>query len=155
MKQETLTQPKNDLNNISFHKKSTVLSLVISSSTTAYYIANMWPMRPIALASDSIPAGYGSLVLTTFGLIIVAQIIMQAVLAFGSGSAPAATANERLAALKATLIANGVMTFGILAAVGSIFVPELTAFCTANLAFLGLAFGETFKYVAELFYARK
>ena len=81
MKQETLTQPKNDLNNISFHKKSTVLSLVISIGTTAYYIANMWPMRPIALASDSIPAGYGTLVLTTFGLIIVAQIIMQAVLA--------------------------------------------------------------------------
>jgi hypothetical protein len=155
MKQETLTQPKNDLNNISFQQKSTILSLIITGGATVYYVVNMWPMRPIALASDSIPAGFGSLVLTTIGLIIVAQIIMQAVLAFGSGSTPEATAHERLAALKATRIANGVMTIGIMAAVASIFFSELTAFCTANFAFLGLAFGTMFEYAAQLFYARK
>lgn len=154
MKQQDLNSTTNDLTNVSFQQKSTILSLIITGSATAYYIVNMWPMRPIALASDSIPDGFGSLVLTTTVLIIVAQIIMQAVLAFGSGSTPAATAHEKLAALKATRVANGVMAFGILAAVGSIFFSELTAFCTANLAFLGLAFGTMFEYAAQLFYAR-
>lgn len=152
--QEIINQPENALSRISFQQKSTALSLIITGSATAYYVANMWPMRPIALANDVIPAGYGSLVLTTIGLIIVAQIIMQAVLAFGSGAAPAATAHERQAALKARRNASGVMAFGILAAVGSIFLPELTTFCTANLAFLGLIFAENVKYASQLFYAR-
>ena len=148
-------QSQNGLSSISFQQKSTVLSLIIIGSTTAYFFANMWPMRPIALATNTIPDGYGSLVLNTVGLIIVAQIIMQAVLAFGSGATPAATAHERLAALKAKRNANGVMTLGILAAVGSIFIPELTTFCTANLAFWGLLLGENVKYASQLFYARR
>ena len=56
MKQEALTYPNNDLSNISFQQKSTGLSLLIMSSATAYYFANMWPMRPIALENDIIPA---------------------------------------------------------------------------------------------------
>lgn len=155
MKQDTFNRPANALSTLTFQQKSTALSLIIVGSATAYYFANMWPMRPIALATDTIPAGYGSLVLTTVGLIIVAQIIMQAVLAFGAGAAPAATAHERLAALKARRNASGVMAFGILAAVGSIFIPELTSFCTASLAFLGLILGENVKYVSQLFYARR
>lgn len=154
MKQEALNRPNRDLNSISFRQKSTVLSLIIIGSTTAYFFANMWPMRPIALATGTIPAGYGNLVLTTIGLIIVTQSVMQAVLAFGSGSAPAATSHEKIAALKARRNANGVMTLGILAAVGSIFLPELTSFCTANLAFWGLLLGENVKYISQLFYAR-
>jgi|GEM_PF-1696748 len=155
MTQETLTYRKNDPSNISFHQKSTGLSLLIISSATAYYITNMWPMRPIALANDIIPAGYGNLVLNTIGLIILAQIILQIVLVIGSGSAPAATAHEKTADLKAKRNANGVMTFGILAAVGSVFLPELTSFCTVNLAFLGLVFAENVKYASQFIYARK
>ncbi len=155
MTQETLTRPKNGLSNISFQQKSTALSLLIISSTTAYYIANMWPMRPITLANDIIPAGYGNLVLNTVGLIILAQIVLQIVLVIGSGAAPAATAHEKMAALKAKRNANGVLSFGILAAVGSVFLPELTSFCTANLAFLGLIFAENVKYASQLFYARR
>lgn len=154
MKQQTLNQSENTLSNISFQQKSAALSLIIIGSTTAYFFANMWPMRPIALATGTIPAGYGSLVLTTIGLIIVTQIIMQAVLAFGAGAAPAATSHEKLAALKAKRNANGVMVLGILAAVGSIFLPELTSFCTANLAFWGLLFAENVKYASQLYYAR-
>lgn len=155
MKQEQVERPETALSHLSFQQKSTALSLIIVGSTTAYFFATMWPMRPIALATGTIPAGYGNLVLTTLGLILVAQISMQAVLAFGSGSAPAATDHEKLAALKAKRNANGVMVFGILAAVGSIFLPELTSFCTANLAFWGLLFAENVKYASQLFYARQ
>ncbi|MCB1718831.1 MAG: hypothetical protein KDK05_27165 [Candidatus Competibacteraceae bacterium] len=155
MTQETLNHPENTLNNMSFQQKSTVLSLVITGSATAYYIANMWPMRPIALANDIIPAGYGSLLLTTISLIVLAEIILQIVLVFGAGSAPTAVAHEKQAALQARRNAYGVLAFGALAAIGSVFLEELTPFCTANLAFLGLAFAEVVKFASQLFYARK
>ncbi len=153
--QETINQSENALRTISFQQKSTVLSLAITGSATAYYMATMWPMRPIALANDIIPAGYGSLLLTTMGLIIVAEIILQIVLVFGAGSAPAAVAHEKEAALKARRNAYGVLAFGALAAISSVFLEELTPFCTANLAFLGLAFAEIVKFASQLFYARR
>ena len=155
MKQQALNQPENALSNISFQQKSTALSLIITGSATAYYIANMWPMRPIALANDIIPAGYGSLLLTTMGFIVLAEIILQIVLVFGAGSAPGALAHEKQAALKARRNAYGVLVFGALAAIGSVFLEELTPFCTANLAFLGLAFAEIVKFASQLFYARR
>ena len=155
MKQQALNQPKNELSNISFQQKSTALSLIITGSATAYYIANMWPMRPIALANDIIPAGFGRLLLTTMGLIILAEIILQIVLVIGAGSAPAALAREKQAALKARRNAYGVLAFGALAAIGSVFLEELTPFCTANLAFLGLAFAEVVKFGSQLFYTRQ
>lgn len=155
MKQQALNQPQNDLTNISFQQKSTALSLIITGSATAYYIANIWPMRPIALANDIIPAGYGSLVLNTITLIVLAQIVLQIVLVFGSGVAAAPTEHEKVAALKAKRNAYGVLTFGIFAAIGSVFLEELTPFCTANLAILGFALAEMVKYVSLLFYARK
>lgn len=155
MKQETLTHPDNNPSRISFPQKSAALSLVITGSATAYYIANMWPMRPIALANDIIPAGYGNLLLTTLFLIIVAEIVLQIVLVVGAGIAPAATAQEQNAALKARRNAYGVLAFGALAAIGSVFLEELTPFCTANLAFLGLLFAENVKFISQLFYARR
>jgi len=153
--QETINQSENALSTISFQQKSTALSLIITGSATAYYIANMWPMRPIALANDIIPQGYGSLLLTTLALIIVAEVILQIVLVIGAGSAPAALAHEKQAALKARRNAYGVLAFEALAAIGSVFLEELTPFCTANLAFLGLAFAEIVKFGSQLFYARR
>ncbi|MCA9943896.1 MAG: hypothetical protein KC449_10465 [Anaerolineales bacterium] len=155
MNQESFTQTDNQLSNISFQQKSTALSLIITGSATAYYIANMWPMRPIALANDIIPAGYGSLLLTTIFLIVIAEIILQIVLVIGSGSVPEATAREKMAGLKARRNAYGVLAFGALAAIGSVFLEELTPFCTANLAFMGLAFAEIVKFASQLFYARR
>ena len=153
--QEIMNQPQPALSNITFRQKSTALSLIITGSATAYYIANMWPMRPIALANDVIPAGYGNLLLTTLALIIVAEIILQIVLVIGAGSAPAALAQEKNAALKARRNAYGVLAFGALAAIGSVFLEELTPFCTANLAFLGLCFAEIVNYASQLVYARR
>ena len=155
MNQRAINQPKNDLSNVSFQQKSTALSLIITGSATAYYFANMWPMRPIALANDVIPAGFGSLVLNTVILIILAQIALQIVLVFGSGVAAAPTEHEKTAVLKAKRNAYGVLTFGVFAAIGSVFLEELTPFCTANLAILGFALAEIVKYVSQLFYARR
>lgn len=151
MIQQQIDQPLD----ISFHQKSTGLSLVITTSTTAYYIANMWPMRPIALATDTIPAGFGSLLLSSVLTIIIAQIVLQIVLTIGSGSAPEATAHERRAEQKAQSHAFYVLVVGVLAAVGTIFFDELTVFYTANIAIVSLFFAEIVKLSLQLVYSRK
>lgn len=153
MTQETMKQ-SNKTVDATFQQKSAGLSLIIISSATIYYFVNMWPMRPIALANDVIPQGYGSLVLTTVALIVLAEIVLQIVLAIGAGATLAATAHERTAALKATRNAYGILAFGVMAAVGSVFLQELTPFCTANLAVLGFAFAEIVKFVSQLIYGR-
>lgn len=153
MKQETMHHSGNTLN-ASFHQKSDVLSLVIIASATVYYVARMWPMRPVALATDTIPAGYGSLVLSTVALIVGVQIVLQAVLAMGAGDTPAPTEQERHAAWRAARNAYSVLTVGMLAVAGSVFLQELTPFCTANIVILAFALAEIVNYGSRLFYAR-
>ncbi|MCB0009329.1 MAG: hypothetical protein KDE04_22850 [Anaerolineales bacterium] len=142
-------------NSISFQQKSTGLSLLITSSLAAYYVARMWPMRPIALANDIIPEGYGGLLLSTVGLVIVAQIVLQSVLVFGAGGAPAATPLEKMAASRAARIGYGVLAAAVFAAVGTVFLDELTPFCTANIAIMGFFLAEISKGSAQLIYARQ
>ncbi|MEM7344987.1 MAG: hypothetical protein AAF485_12155 [Chloroflexota bacterium] len=152
MRKEIYNQQQNLDIKHSFRQKSAVLSLVIISSAAIYYIVNMWLMRPIALTSDTIPAGYGSLVLTTIVLIIVAQIVLQIVLVVGSGDIGATTPHQKSVALKAARNAYGVLAFGLFAAIGSVFLEELTPFCTANLAILGLFAAEITELSSQLIY---
>ena len=154
MKQEALNHPNNDLNNVSFQQKSTALSLVITIGATVYYIVNMWPMRTLSLDNNAMPDGFGTLVIGTVGLIIIAQIVLQSALAIWAGAAPAATAYEKLAALKATRNACILLTVGVFIVIGSVFVAELTPFYTANFAILSFALAEIVKDASLLFYGR-
>ena len=155
MKQEITNRTGNDLNNISFQQKSTGLSLVITSSATLYFVARAWPMRATAVATDAIPAGYGGLVITTVILIVVAQIVLQAVLAIGQGNVDAVSAAEQAAGHKARRNAYFVLAAGAVAAVGSTFVQALTLFDTANVVVLSLALAEIVQSVSRLIYARR
>ena len=155
MKQETMNRVNGSSLSASFQQKSAGLSLVITSSAACYFIASIWPMRAAALSSDAIPAGYGSLALTTLALMVVAQIVLQTVLVIGAGSAAPATAPEKMAALKARRNAYFVLMVGMLATVGSIFVEALTPFDTASLAILGFALAEIVQFASQLFYGRQ
>ena len=155
MKQEITNRTGNDLNNISFQQKSTGLSLVITSSATLYFVARAWPMRATAVATDAIPAGYGGLVITTVILIVVAQIVLQTVLTIGQGEVETADAVNQSATRKASRNGYFVLTAGILAAIGSVFVEALTIFDTANMAILGLALAEIVQAASHLIYARR
>jgi hypothetical protein len=153
--QETMQRTESPFSSISFQQKSTGLSLMITGSLAAYYVANMWPMRPIALENDIIPAGYGELLLGTVGLVIVLQIVLQAVLAFGAGGAAAPAAHEKTAARKAARLGYGVLATAVFAAVGTVFLDELTPFCTANIAILGFFLAEIVKGSAQLLFVVK
>ncbi len=155
MTQETLNRSNNSLNNVSFQQKSAGVSLVITSSAALYFIARVWPMRPAAIASDAIPAGYGWVVITTLFLIVVAQIVLQAVLAIGQGSVEPAQAAEQAAANKARRNAYFVLTAAVIAAAASVFVAALTLFDTANVVIVGLALAEIVQSVSRLIYARR
>lgn len=155
MTQESLNRTENGLNNVSFQQKSTGLSLVITGGATLYFIARAWPMRSTAVAGDAIPAGYGGLVITTVLLIIVAQIVLQTVLVIGQGDMePTGTADET-AARRALQNGYFVLTTGILAVIGSVFVEALTLFDTVNVAILGLALAEIVHSASQLIYARR
>lgn len=155
MNQETIKRSNNSLNHISFQQKSTGLSLVITSSAALYFIARVWPMRPAAVASDALPAGYGWVVITTLILIVVAQIVLQAVLAIGQGNVEPSSAAEETAGHKARRNAYFVLAVGAVAAVGSTFVQALTLFDTANVVVLSLALAEIVQSVSRLIYARR
>ena len=155
MTQETINRSNNSMNNISFQQKSAGVSLVITSSAALYFIARVWPLRPAAVASDAIPVGYGGVVITTLILIVVAQIVLQAVLAIGQGSVESAGAAEQAATHKARRNAYFVLAVAAVAAVGSTFVQALTIFDTANVVVVGLALAEIVQSASQLFYTRR
>ena len=155
MKQETNNHPNSNTLNATFRQKSAGLSLVITSSAALYFIARVWPMRSAAPASNTLPNGYGGVVLTTLALIIVTQIVLQTVLVIGAGSAAPANTAEQMAALKAWRNAYFVLSAGVLTVVASIFVPVLTLFGTASLAILGLVLAEIVQLASQLFYGQQ
>jgi hypothetical protein len=155
MNQETIKRPNNSLNHISFQQKSAGVSLVITSSAALYFSAGVWPMRPAAVAGGAIPAGYGGVIVVTLVLIVVAQIVLQSVLAIGQGAVEPANSAEQTAALKARRNAHFVLTIGAIAAVGSVFVAAPTIFDTANIVVLGLALAEIVHAASQLFYVRR
>lgn len=156
MKQEALNHPNNDLSNISFQQKSTALSLVITIGATVYYVVNMWPMRALTLGNNAMPDGFGTLMIGTVALIIIAQIVLQSALAIWAGGASnvtqAATAHEKSAALKATRNAYALLTVGMFIVIWSVFVAELTPFYTANFAILSVALAGIVQDASRLFY---
>ncbi len=154
MTQEIVSQKEGQVIRASFQQKSAGVSLFIIGSTAIYYFTQAWPMRPIALAGTAIPDGYGSLVLTTMGLITLAQIVLQIVLVIGAGSASKPSLYDKEAALKATRNAYGVFAAGALAIIGLLFV-DFPAFCMANLAMITLLLAEVTKFASQLFYGRQ
>ena len=154
MTQETLSQNNSTTLKVSFHQKGTALSLAVTIGATIYYFVNMWPMQPIAMANNIIPAGYGNLVLDTIKLFILSQVLQYILLAISSGSAVAATDHEKIAALKAMRNAYGVLAFGIFAAITSFFWGELVPFYSVDLAIMSFALAEIVKFASQLFHAR-
>ena len=151
---KTLVQEVPEAIKATFQQKSAGVSLFILSSMAAYYVSQAWPMRPIALAGTPIPAGFGSLVLTTFGVIIFAEILFQIVLVIGAGAVDKASVKQEIASLKAQRNGYGVLVAGLLMVIGLLFV-EFPAFCMANFAMLALLLAEIVKFASQLFYARK
>jgi len=87
-------------------------------------------------------------------LITVSQIVLQIALAIGAGST-ATVLQDKTAALKANRNAYFVLVAGVFAAVGSVFLEELTPFCTANLATMGFLAAEIVKLTSQLYYSRR
>lgn len=149
MNQNLTNRSNNARSNISFQQKSTALSLVIISGATLYYFSGAWPLD---LTTNVIPEGVALRIMTTIVLLILAQIVLQIVLTFGSGSAPAATAAEKTAALKASRNGYGVLTLVIFAAVGGIMLLGLNMLFVVNILVLGFATAEIVKLTSQLFY---
>ncbi len=150
---ENVFQKDTQNNGPTFQEKSAGVSLLVIGSAAAYYFVRVLPMRSIALAGTDIPEGYGGLLLTTLGMIVVMQIVLQVILAVGSGTTSGSTFQKQ-AALKAKRNAYFVLTGGILAVLGLLFV-NYPAFCMANFAMFALLLAEITGYASLLFYYRR
>lgn len=154
MTQEVINRSNNDLAQMSFHQKSTLLSLLITITAAIYYVAYAWQFQPAAELTGTIPVGFGSLIIKTAVVITLTQIVLQIVLAFGSGSAPAKTANEAAAELKAQRNSYFVLVFTLLVGITSFWINSIL-FYPVNLLIIGFIVSEIVKLASELFYGRK
>ena len=154
MNQENTSQKVDTTLQASFQQKSAGVSLGIISITAMYYLAKAWPMHAIAQAGTTNPDGFGGLVITTLGLVILAEIVLQIVLFVGAGSAPKATPAEKTAELLAKRNAYGVMVVGVMAVIGLLFAG-FPAFHMANAALTALFVAEIVKFASQLIYARR
>jgi len=154
MSQEILNRSNQDMTQMSFQQTSTLLSLIITIGTALYYFVNAWQMQPDSEAIGMIPESYGSLVLNTAVIITLAQIVLQIVLAFGSGSAPAKTAHEVQASLKSQRNAYFVLAFTLFLGITS-FWGDTILFHSVELLIIGFVLSEIVKLASQLFYGRR
>ena len=154
MTQELLNRSNQDMTQMSFQQKSTLLSLVITISAALYYFVNAWQLQPDSEAIGMIPDSFGSLVLNTAVVITLTQIVLQIVLAFGSGSAPAKTAHEVQASLKSQRNAYFVLALTLFLGIAS-FWGDTIPFHSVELLIIGFVLSEIVKLASQLFYGRK
>lgn len=154
MPQEILNRSNQDMTQMSFHQKSTLLSLIITTSTALYYFANAWQLQPDSEAPGMIPESFGSLVLSTAVIIALTQIVLQSVLAIGSGSTPPRTAHEVQASLKSQRNAYFVLAFTLFLGITS-FWGDTILFHSVELLIIGFVLSEIVKLASQLFYGRR
>lgn len=154
MSQEILNRSNQDMTQMSFQQKSTLLSLVITIMAALYYFVNAYPLQPIAEATGTIPEGFTGLIINTAVIITLTQIVLQTVLAFGTGSAPAKTAHEVTAELKGQRNGYFVLAVSVFFAIASIW-GDMNLFYTVKLLIVGFIASEVVKQASQLFYGRR
>lgn len=154
MRQESSPKTSNSSFTASFQQKSAGVSLFIVASIAAYYISQAWSMLASTTDQVSIPDGYYGLVITTFMLIILAQVILQVVLVIGVGSATKPSTHEQTAILKARRNAYYILAIGIMVIVAVFFFGYSTIYIV-NLAIIALLLAEVTMFASQLLYARQ
>lgn len=141
----------------SFHQKSTIVSLVVIASISLYFFAQVLEVvRSGALPETGamVPPGYSGFVFTTIALTILVEIVLQAVLAFGADSVPAATSRDRDASRRAQRNGYGVLVAGVFLTFSSLFWNP-SPFVMGNLLLLGFVLAELIRLASQLFYSRQ
>ena len=136
---------------IAFRQKSVVVSLVVIGATALYYFARAIELgrSDAALPGDALP-----LVIGTVIFIIVVEAVLQAVLAFGAGRVPAATARDRLVSALAARNAYFVLVAGTLAAFAGFLLGQ-APFLVGNVLLLGFILAEMTRLASQLVLYRR
>lgn len=151
MNQETIPTPNNETLNASIQQKSNGISLVVINTIAIYYFVNAYEL---AQNGQAMLEGFGRLALTALVLIIVAEIVLQTVLANDAGRAEGPTRRDQRVALLAGRNGYGVMATGLLAVFGSALLGS-TPFVMANIALLSFVLAEVTRFVSQLIYHRR
>ena len=128
-------------------------SLLIYLGTVVFYLFKVWPMREIALSGVAIPDGFTALAGGVVLFIIIAQIVLNIGLGIAQRKNNKGNEHEALAVLKARRNSYFVLSVGLVAIVGLLFV-NFPAFCMANFAMIALLLSEFVNSAFQLYYLR-
>ncbi len=141
----------------SFYQKSAGVSLVLLLATSIYTALRLVAMagEPATLqAGAALPTGFGTLVAGIVLFIVVMEIVLQALLAIGSGGADTRSDHENAATLRAHRPAYLVLFTGMLIALASLFLST-TFFAVGAPLLMALLAAETVKAAGQLYYSGK
>jgi hypothetical protein len=137
--------------NAPFRAKSAGVSLIAVLTIGLYYFATAISLLP---SDKVVPDGALGLAITAVVLLAVVEAALQIVLFIGAGRIEERTERDDAIAAQSSRNAYVVMTAGVFAAYGSMFVG-LTAFQIGSVILLAFLLAETVKFASQLVYYRR
>ena len=128
-------------------------SMVIYLGAALYYLFKVWPMRAIALSGVAIPDGFTALLMGVVLFVIAAQIMLHVGMGIAQKKNYSLNDFEAMAVLKARRNSYFVLSVGLVAIIGLLFV-NFPAFCMANFAVIALLLSEFVNSAFQLYYLR-
>ncbi len=136
--------------NASFRVKSAGVSLVALLIVGIYYFANVLTLP----STESVPDGAFGLVFTAIVLIVVVESALQIVLFIGAGRVEDRTERDVAIATQSARNAYRVLTVGVFATIGSLFIG-VNPFEMGNILLFGFLIAEIVQYGSQLMYYRR
>lgn len=131
-----------------FHVKSAGVSLIAIIIVGMYYFANLLNLPS---GTQAVPAGAINLVISAVVIIIVIEVALQIVLFIGAGQIDELTEQDKTITVQASRNAYRVLTVGVMATFGSLFIG-VTSFVMGNILLLFFLLAEIVKYSSQLWY---
>lgn len=137
---------------MSFREKSAWITLLLDLGVYGYYA---WTLYEVVVAGHTETFEYGDLLISLIVILIIAEIVLQSVLAGSTPNEANAPADERekLISLKATNIAYTFAIVGAFTFAGAIAFGQ-PPFYTANGLFLVIVFAEVVRNTLQVIYFR-
>lgn len=150
MSQKVTHRPIPQSFNAPFRVKSAGVSLVTILIVGCYYFANLLTLLP---SGEGVPEGALNLMITTILLIIVVEAVLQIILFIGAGQIEKRTGHDDSIAARASRNAYLVLTLGVFATLGSMFVG-FALFEVISILLLAFMVAEVVKFGSQIVYYR-
>jgi len=151
MSQTTSNQHSKQERNAPFRVKSAVVSLISVLAIGAYFVSNLLALLP---SDELVPDGVLSITIVTIMLIVIVEVILQAVLFIGAGRIEEQSKQDEVVAAKASRNAYHVLTIGVFTTFTSMFA-DFTPFEMGILLMITFLIAEMVKFASQIVFYRQ